>query len=265
MGVASLVSQHKWHILAIIGFAVLPFYVAFPHGLGTSRYLFYFTPFFALPVAQALWNVRPRPASTWIAYALLIIVLFVGQYALGTRWITTADGDSSVRLRAGPGNRLVGVSNNGGRLFTGLLYSPMWHRDHKQAARLNEQELNSYVRDVKKDAFTFYVIGWSPAQIAIKVLISQGAVLKEETTDKQQGWSRYVFDRAGQTITLVYFRSVAVNQALISPSSGPIADIGHPDSFVVTRHYWARQFGLDNHDDWHQAGKTIYEWRAARK
>ncbi|MGI9264224.1 MAG: hypothetical protein ACR2QU_04810, partial [Gammaproteobacteria bacterium] len=263
MGVASMVTQHKWHILAIIGFAIIPFYVLFPHGLGTSRYLFYFTPFFALPVAQALWNVRPRPASTWFVYASLIAVLFVGQYALGTRWATTTEGDIKVRLHAGPGNRFVGVSNNGGRLFTGLLYSPLWHRDLKKAARLDMEELDAYLGEVDSDIFTFYAIGWTPAQLSIKALISQGAVLKDEVTDRQQGWSRYLFDRSGQSITLVFLRSVAVNRALLTPTSSPIADIGHPNSFVVTRPYWAKQLGMDKEKSWHQAGKTIFVWGAA--
>jgi hypothetical protein len=225
----SMVRRKNWRLLAIVGLGILPFYLIFPHGLGTSRHLFYYAPFFALPAVVAVWDWRPASKTKRLMFAVLVAFLLVAQYAFGLYRLTTDDGDRHLRMRLGPGEERVTVTNNGGRLMTGIGWSPVWHRQEKQTAQHREHELSALLDDNESLTATLYAVGWTSGQRVIKVLLGRGYMPQEIDKDRATNWTRYRFRHGERTVDFVNFISPgALDRTLESTEPRPLPDFDRP-------------------------------------
>jgi hypothetical protein len=162
-------------------------------------------------------------------FAVLVAFLLVAQYAFGLYRLTTDDGDRHLRMRLGPGEERVTVTNNGGRLMTGIGWSPVWHRQEKQTAQHREHELSALLDDNESLTATLYAVGWTSGQRVIKVLLGRGYMPQEIDKDRATNWTRYRFRHGERTVDFVNFISPgALDRTLESTEPRPLPDFDRP-------------------------------------
>ena len=273
-GIVQFVQKKQWHILAIWAAGVLPFYILFPDGVDTPRYLYYATPFWALLVAQSLWSVVSMRAGK-LQYAVLIFLalLFAGQYFVGLRTFSDQTAPSnrptaSIRIadgvyvaaRIGPGEHAVAPSINGGRLASGLIFAPMWHRSNKEIKRQRALGLHDLLRSKSGQSYAIRVIGWTEATLVRWSLLKQGYEFAGVTDDPSRGTSQYVFSRQGHTVRETHYRVAAVSRIMAGDAEFLARQVSEPGDLWVMRNRRLAELVLSGVEGrWQQKTRLAYE------
>ena len=274
VGLAFLIRNKRWKILAVVGAGILPFYIVFPDGVDTPRYLYYALPFWALLVAQSLLFLRSISSDALRnATVIVLLLLFSVQYLVGIR-ILSADGENRTRafgdipvsdgryllLRPGPGEHAVAPSINGGRLSSGLLYAPLWHKREKTLKRSRANGLHEVLSAKQQESYSIRVMGWTEATLVRWSLLKQGYEFQGVTDDFDQGTSEYRFVRDNRTVREIHYRVRAVRNARSNASDNPIRSNSEAgDLFVVRRRELAELMLAGNDTEWHQVTRLAYE------
>lgn len=274
VGLSYLIRNRRWRILAVVAAGILPFYIVFPDGVDTPRYLYYALPFWALLVAESLLLLKSISSdAVRNASVIFLFVLFTAQYLVGVRVFyadgenrTSAFGDIPVgdgrylRLRPGPGEHAVAPSINGGRLSSGLLYAPLWHKSEKTIKRRRANGLHEVLTAKQQESYSIRVMGWTEATLVRWSLLKQEYEFQGVTDDFDKGTSEYRFVRDNRTVREIHYRVQAVRNARSNVSDNPIRSNSEPgDLFVVRRRDLAKLMLAGNETEWHQVTRLAYE------
>jgi hypothetical protein len=278
VGTVSLAMRRQWRVLAIVAAGVLPFYLIFPDGVDTPRYLYYATPFWASLAVAGLWSIGSFAPRLQIAMIAAVAFLFVGQYVIGYRQYggpsdagvhllpgyRTADG-LPVQPRLWYGHAAVSPGINGGRLSTGLLYAPVWHQMLKRRAREENDAMYELLVSKQDEAYHVHVMGWTPATSVRWSLLRQGYELKRRVDDPDAGTSIYEFERGDTTVIETHYRFEVTRRALQDPSASPLRQVVEPGSIFLASNRRMAETVLDkDRSYWEPRTSAAYERTAGR-
>ena len=204
---------------------------------------------------------------------IVLFALFSAQYLVGVRIFsangenrTTAIGDIPVgggrylRLRPGPGEHAVAPSINGGRLSSGLLYAPLWHKREKTLKRSRANGLHEVLTAKQQESYSIRVMGWTEATLVRWSLLKQEYEFQGVTDDFDEGTSEYRFVRDNRTVREIHYRVRAVRNVRSGASDNPIHSNSEPgDLFVVRRRELSKLMLAGNETEWHQVTRLAYE------
>ena len=203
LGARELIQQKRWKLLGFMGLGLLPLYFVYLGHATTPKYFHYLVPFFALPILFCLSQVKYLSKSHRTTFLFVASSLFLLQYPLGFVKHRTEPGISAV---VGPGTTLR--TDDGIRLSSGLLYSPLvWHQK-KSLKRLDIQEFRDALSALQEDTVTLYVTPYDCIRFLLYELLRAGYTLEssqEVPLSRSEGYLwRYGQHTKEKTVLVLY-------------------------------------------------------------
>jgi len=188
-GLLLMLRRRRWNLLFAFVLGFLPSWLVYVKNLSTPKWLYVCIPFVVLPALYGLLNGGKRRK----AVTTLIVILFVGQYLVGSRlafrakpWAEQVRPDGLVlwsqNFRAGPitqaavalGPGIAIPTDDGLRLGTGILFAPLaWHAQ-KVALAESAARLGAYLRGYEGERLDLYTGIWYARTVLNYILASSG-------------------------------------------------------------------------------------------
>ena len=191
-GSVVLLRTGRRDLLVLVAAGVVPTAILYWGGLDTPRYLYYILPFVALLAASGLRHAWPPRNPLAYGWTVLLAVAFAGQYFFSYPLVKpessergavlatfpTADERGRVRaVMAAPAlglPPLIEVANNGGRLGSGIVMAPSWHRDTRQKTVARLDSLGRLLPDPRGGDQRVITLDWTRSQFVIRQLLKAG-------------------------------------------------------------------------------------------
>jgi hypothetical protein len=211
VGLIYLVRRRNWYLLATFLAAVIPLYVVLGKSLINPRFLYYYVPFFSIPIVYALSQIEVANRCTRLSYVFIILILFIMQYAVG--WKSTSKSTLQARVRRlphlvidnpiNPSKQVEAKLGVGGKLrlpaprqfSSGLLYVAVSWRNWKSRVNSNLRKLHSYLDNREGQSLNFLTYGWERHQHTLHVLLHRGYTFQLRVGDRETELRRYIFKK----------------------------------------------------------------------